>query len=154
MEKNDFNMENYRHYIDLLQENINRMAANSANCKTWLVSIVSALFVVQAAIKDITCIFLIAILPIVLFYLLDSYYLGLEKRFIKLETKLIEHIKMKREEDYEDMYNLNPQTVENVFNCTWKNDFRYTWKSMKSFSTLPFYGMLLLFVVAVFLYIK
>ena len=35
--------EDDRHYISLLQENINRMAGNSANCKGWLLTLVSAI---------------------------------------------------------------------------------------------------------------
>jgi hypothetical protein len=145
MNKFDFAMEDYRHYIDLLQQNINRMASNSASCKTWVVGMISALFAIQA-IKEMTCLFLITIFPIVLFYFLDSYYLGLEKRFIKLETDLVNHIKMNKDEDYKDMYNLNPQTIG--------NDFRYTWKGMRSYSTWPFYGILILFVVVIFWFIK
>lgn len=32
-----------RHYLSMLQDNITRMATNSANCKTWTITIVTAL---------------------------------------------------------------------------------------------------------------
>ena len=143
MNVTSFKMEDCRHYINLIQNNINRMASNSANCKTWTVSIVSALLAVQAALRDITFIVLYAILPIVLFFFLDSYYLGLEKRFIKLETDFVKLVKLK--EDISDViYILNPQRIG--------TDSKFTWEGMKSYSTWPFYGILLFFVCAIFLY--
>ena len=34
--------ETDRHFIDLLQNTINRMANNSANCKNWFMAVVAA----------------------------------------------------------------------------------------------------------------
>ena len=41
-----------RQYIEMLQGNIERMAGNSANCKTLMVTIVSALIALQCSIDD------------------------------------------------------------------------------------------------------
>lgn len=146
MEKIEFDNEDRRQYISLLQDNINRMAANSSSCKTWLVSIVSALLAVQAALKEMACILMMAsVFLILLFYLLDSYYLGLEKRFIKLEEILLDKIKTKN--DYHsDMYNLNPQKIG--------GNVKFTLKSMGSFSTWPFYCFLFLCIFTIYLYTK
>lgn len=38
-------------YLEMMQGNIERMAANSANCKTWMVTIVSALMALQCTIQ-------------------------------------------------------------------------------------------------------
>lgn len=56
------------------------MAGNSASCKTWCVTIVSAIIVVIAD-KNRPSLVWIAIFPTIIFGLLDTYYLGLEKGF-------------------------------------------------------------------------
>lgn len=67
-------------HLSMLQAVIGRMAGNSASCKTWCVSLVSALAVVVAQSGQ-SRLLLIAGLPILLFGALDAYYLGLEKWF-------------------------------------------------------------------------
>lgn len=64
----------------MLQSIIQRMAGNSASCKTWCVTIVSAI-VVAVADKGNPQLLWIAALPIPVFAALDIYYLGLEKGF-------------------------------------------------------------------------
>ena len=66
-------------HLAMLQGVIGRLAGNSASCKTWCVSLVSALAVVVAQSGKVQLL-LIAALPILLFAALDSYYLGLELR--------------------------------------------------------------------------
>ena len=66
--------ETDRHYISLLQENINRVASNSANCKTWLVTLVAAILALQLTSKELQSVLWVALGLIVLFYILDSYY--------------------------------------------------------------------------------
>src|SRR6266496_6828526 len=69
-------------HLSMLQGVIGRLANNSASCKTWCVSLTSALAVVAAGQQaNRPRILSVAALPIVLFCLLDAYYLGLERRF-------------------------------------------------------------------------
>lgn len=75
-----------RQYLSMLQGNIERMAGNSANCKTWMVTIVSALMALQCSLDDLNRWILLGILPIVLFWYLDVYYLHLERGMRNLET--------------------------------------------------------------------
>jgi hypothetical protein len=56
------------------------MATNSSSCKTWCVSLVSAIIVIVAD-KGKPDYVWISIIPVVLFLLLDSYYLALERQF-------------------------------------------------------------------------
>ena len=44
--------ETDRHFIGLLQDTINRMASNSANCKTWLLAIITAVVAFVATNKS------------------------------------------------------------------------------------------------------
>lgn len=56
------------------------MAANSGACKTWCVTLVSAILVVVAD-KNRPSLVWVAIVPTLLFAGLDVYYLALEKGF-------------------------------------------------------------------------
>lgn len=78
-------------HLGILQGVIQRMASNSASCKTWCITMVSAIIVVIAD-KGKPQYSLIAILPIFLFFLLDTYYLALEKGFRNSYNELIEKI--------------------------------------------------------------
>lgn len=79
-------------YITLLQENITRMASNSANCKNWLVAIIAGALAVAFAKENASYlqhvfIFLIAVTW--LFYFLDCLYLGLERRMKDAEKAFV-----------------------------------------------------------------
>lgn len=65
-------------HLTLLQGVINRFAANSSNCKTWCVTIISAILLYSADknLRDGTT---IALIPTVFFLFLDAYYLSLER---------------------------------------------------------------------------
>lgn len=145
MEKFKFDKDDCRHYIGLLQTNINRMAANSANCKTWLATIIAALAAIKFAFGYFSSVFLVATIPVIMFYLLDSFYLGLEKRFIKLENNFIGLLKSNMDFD-KDIYVLSPRNMG--------SDCEYTWKGMKSWSTWPFYGTLLFMLIALYIILK
>ena len=67
-------------HLSIIQSVIQRMAANSSACKTWCVTIVSAILVVIAD-KNRPGLVFVAMFPTVLFGALDIYYLGLEKGF-------------------------------------------------------------------------
>lgn len=81
--------ETDRHFIGLLQDTINRMANNSANCKNWLLGIVSASIALVASNSEIVNLLLILPFMIILFYWLDSYYLKLENNFRQVEKEFV-----------------------------------------------------------------
>ena len=56
------------------------MASNSTACKTWCITLVSAVLVIVADKGKPEYAF-ISLLPIIIFTFLDSYYLALEKSF-------------------------------------------------------------------------
>lgn len=137
--------EDDRHYISLLQENINRMAGNSANCKGWLLTLISAIAAIQLAANDLRGILWIAPVLIVLFYVLDCYYLGLERRFIKLEREFVK--KAKKKDGVEITEGLYLFDIDNV-----KDKRATTRRAMLSKSTFPFYSILLLIVLTICLW--
>ncbi len=67
-------------HLQSLQSVIQRMAGNSTSCKTWCITVVSALLLLVAEhgkpeFAHIT------LIPTLLFLALDAYYLALEKAF-------------------------------------------------------------------------
>ena len=80
MEKFDFDSPSVHSYLTILQSVISRMATNSSGCKTWCVTLVSAIVVIIAD-KGKPDYVWISVVPIALFLLLDTYYLSLEREF-------------------------------------------------------------------------
>jgi hypothetical protein len=78
-------------HLGVLQGVIQRMAGNSASCKTWCVTIVSALLVVVAD-KGRSEVAHIALVPTFLFLALDTYYLGLEKAFRASYSEFVQKV--------------------------------------------------------------
>jgi hypothetical protein len=75
--------EDKRKHLDLLQAAITRMAANSYLLKGWCVTLATALFGFSAK-EGAPRLALVALLPILAFWGLDAYYLGLERKFREL----------------------------------------------------------------------
>ena len=118
-----------RHYLSMRQDNITRMATNSANCKTWTITIVTALLALTLADKAITGYLKVLYIPVFLFYLLDSYYLSVEKRFRKIEEEFV--CKAKIGEDTNDLlYSFH------IHKYTWYKQLFY---ATTSISVWPFY---------------
>ena len=67
-------------HLSIMQAVIARMAESSRSCKTWCVTIISAILVLGAGMTDFDHLW-IAYVPLVLFLGLDMYYLALERRF-------------------------------------------------------------------------
>jgi hypothetical protein len=76
------NEEKMKH-LDLIQGVITRMASNSFVLKGWSVTLATALFGFSAKESE-PRLALLALLPILVFWGLDGYYLGLERRFRSL----------------------------------------------------------------------
>lgn len=115
-------------YIQTLQGIINRMAANSASCKTWCITIcaaVLALASIKTGQKQSLCLGLS-----ILFLLLDSYYLGLERRFIKIQN---DFVKQKNNE--------KPFIIPSSKKCEQLSGML---RGLFSFSTTPFYVIIIL----------
>ena len=67
-------------HLEIMQGVIARMAENSRSCKVWCVTLVAATLVLVARTGEPRHA-LIALAPMALFYVLDAYYLMLERRF-------------------------------------------------------------------------
>jgi len=110
--------------LDVLQSIINRMAANSSNLKLWCVTLLSALVAFVFSQKG--CINkALFFLPIVPFGILDAYYLGLEKFYVK---------------QYNTTFSTdNIETIKRPNCCEW---ICLTFQGLRSFSVWGFYGII------------
>ncbi len=78
-------------HLNIAQSVIQRMATNSTGCKAWCITLVSAILVMVAD-KGKPNYALIAVIPAVLFLVLDTYYLALERRFRDSYNSFIEKL--------------------------------------------------------------
>src|SRR5713226_7192935 len=79
-------------HIGLLQGVINRLANNSASCKTWCLTLVGAL-VSLAGATHIPGIITFALVPVAIFGFLDSMYLAQERSYRDLYRGIITKIR-------------------------------------------------------------
>ncbi|MTQ41958.1 MULTISPECIES: hypothetical protein [unclassified Streptococcus] len=78
-------------HIDIVQSTISRMAQNSFAIKGWTITILVGLFVFLQNDEFRNNIF-IYLIPIIFFWLLDSYYLWQERLFRKLYNDIIDNV--------------------------------------------------------------
>ena len=114
-------------HLGILQSIISRMATNSGSCKAYCVTLVSAILVIVAD-KGKPNLALIAGIPILLFLLLDTYYLAQEQSFRDTYNDFVR--KYQADELYiEDLFSVAPTTwVWSIFLA-----------KLASFAIWPFY---------------
>lgn len=124
-------------HLDFIQGVVNRMGANSFQVKAWTVTLVSALFALASS-KDAEAkqeLLLVAFLPVILFWILDGYFLWQERLF----RAVYKEVAAKNEEEID--FVMNPMTYVGG---------RNTWMSSIFSKTLNiFYGALVGLMVAV-----
>lgn len=124
-------------HLGILQNVIQRMAANSTQCKAWCITIVSAILVIVAD-KSKPDYAWIAMLPAILFFALDTYYLTLEKGFRRSYNEFVKKIH-NGTICADDLYSVEPSG----------DTYKHRRKALKSFSIWGFYlGVAALIFVA------
>jgi hypothetical protein len=122
-------------HLTIMQSVIQRMASNSASCKTWCITLASAMLVLIAD-KGKPEYAWLALIPTILFFALDTYYLALERMFRSSYNDFIDklhHGKIIAS----DLYVVMPSgSMIKIFGA-----------SLLSFSILPFYLMLVIMVI-------
>lgn len=81
--------EDQRTHLGFIQNTITRMGSNSFFVKGWSVALVTALFALSAKDANKTYV-LISCIPVPIFWILDGYYLSLERRFRTLYKKVVD----------------------------------------------------------------
>ena len=117
-------------HLSIMQALISRMAGGSRSCKTWCITIISAVLVLGAGMTDFDHLW-IAYVPLVLFLGLDMYYLAMERRFRRSYNAFLHKL---RKGDI---------TAENLFEVTPAGSAARSWiGTLSSVAIGPFYLVL------------
>ncbi len=118
--------------IKIIQDVIKRMADNSFKIKGWTVTLIVITLIFKGQTNDNH---LLAFLPLVSFWILDTYYLRTERIYRKLYSWVVEN----RPKSDEYLFDLNPKRFENEVDSYLKTMF--------SISLRMFYGGLLVLLL-------
>ena len=124
-------------HLEITQGVITRMAENSRSCKLWCVTLVSAVLVLVARTENPEYA-LIALIPAILFLILDTYYLVLERGFRDSYDAFVRKLHQEGL-TLSDLYPVAPSG---------SSLGRFT-ASLVSFSIWPFYPTLVLMILLV-----
>jgi len=75
-------------HLEFIQNVITRMNSNSFMIKGWTITLVSAVLAIYVTVQN-DYLLLVGVIPIILFWFLDAYYLTEEKLFRCLYNKVI-----------------------------------------------------------------
>jgi len=129
--------EDHQAHLEMIQVVISRMAQNSFAFKGWAVTLVAGMFAL-ADKEARACYFLLALLPTVIFWALDAYYLRQEKLFRHLYDTI------RRMSD--DQWERDPFTMDTKPYC---DQAPSTWKALRSATLGWLYGSLALAILLV-----
>ena len=126
-------------HLEFIQTTINRLASNSFQMKGWMLTIVSVLlgFFADSSNTDFA---LVAILPVLVFWGLDAYYLQQERKFRGI---------------YNDVVNPNKERKVGLFEMPIQNysDGKYAfWDVFFSRTMLLLYLPVILILTAVYIF--
>lgn len=93
----EFKEDDIRQYLQMLQDTIKRMASNSSSCKNWTITIVTALLALMIGVDELREYTWVAIIPVLMFWGLDFYYLLLENRFRKHQREFVNQVSQQNE---------------------------------------------------------
>ena len=99
MENNNENLKEYMlKEIDIIQDIIKRMASNSFMIKGWTITLVVVVLLLKGSKYQV----FIALIPLILFWFLDAYFLWQERMYRKLYKWVISN-RLKTDEYLFDM---------------------------------------------------
>ena len=133
-------MENKLKHLEFIQSAINRMAGNLFFLRGWTITLITGLFALSA--KDTSSKFvLIAYFLILIFWILDGYFLSQERLF----RALYNHVRKLNEKD------IDFSMITDEF----KKDKKNSWlRSSFSLTLLVFYLSLLGITTLIYLVVK
>ena len=107
----EYDKEDFRLYINLIEEIIKRMANNTFIIKGWAITVISALLTIENSFKANFRIDMIIIVVDGAFCFLDCFYLREERLYRNLYSEVI---KCSKDKDCKiDYYNLNTKLYTN-----------------------------------------
>ena len=151
-EKTNLYNDDDRQYLQMMQSNIERMATNSANCKTWMVAFVTAFMALGSSVAVSRYWLAIGIIPVLLFWYLDTFYLHLERGMRNRERDFLNKRLADNNCEYEKaLYNFKPLMVKQDDK---EQGFVATNDRWFSKSTAPFYCIAIVAVLIVTFLLK
>lgn len=114
-------MENKIKHLELIQGVINRMAGNSFALKGWTVTLVAGIFALSSKDADKRY-FLVAYIPVIVFWILDSYYLLQER----LYRSLYEKVRLTSEKEIDFSMKVSAEDFKSNTNTLWNCIFSKT----------------------------
>lgn len=120
-------------HLNMVQGVVNRLAGNSASCKTWCITIVSAI-IVLAIERKAPGVLLVGILPLLVLLGLDSYYLSLERGLTSAHDGFVSRLHAGTL-PASDVFAIGPPAGFLRRACG-------TIGAITSFSVFPYYGMM------------
>lgn len=152
MADNLFNDDD-RQYVQMMQENITRMANNSANCKSWMVTLVAGFCAIGCSIEALNGWIILSVIPIIVFWYLDTFYLQLERKMRNRQLDFI--LTIKDGTDHTDvkyqnaLFNFAPLKKETLTSEEKAKGFVLTNDRVFSESISPFYGAMLIVITLI-----
>ncbi|MDD5500742.1 MAG: hypothetical protein PHH57_03535 [Candidatus Omnitrophica bacterium] len=129
-------MNNRQCHLNMIQNVINRISRNSFLLKGWSIILISAFFALAAANSKVYFVFL-AYFPLIIFWILDAYFLWQERLF----RALYDHVRGLKEEEID--FSMNTSKLTNVVS---------TWMDVIVSKTLiMFHGTVLISIIIVML---
>lgn len=89
MTDNNFKESEIKH-LEMIESVIERMGQNSFALKGWTITLIVAIFAFSVSASE-RRFALIAGIPIIIFWILDSYYLQQERKYRELYNRAIKH---------------------------------------------------------------
>lgn len=125
-------MENKIKHLEMIQAVIQRMANNSFQLKGWAVTLVGIIGALSTS-QDNKRFFVLAFVPIIAFWGLDSFYLQLERKF----TVLYKNVVTKNNDNIDFSMDIREETL--VMDDADKKRTKF-WNCLWSKSEAGFYG--------------
>lgn len=126
-------MEGKLKHLELIQGIVNRMSSNSFTLKGWSITLVAAIFALSIQDVNKDYFILLVYIPILMFWILDSYYLMKERGYRELYDQI-------RKLDNDDIdFNLSTE----------KSSFCDYLMSLLSVGEMLFYAPLIIIVIII-----
>jgi len=131
-------MENKRKHLEFVQNAINRMASNLFFLKGWTITLIAALFALFTKSTNPNYIFIVYF-PVVIFWILDGYFLSRERLFRDL---------------YDDISKLGEKEINFSMDTNeYKKNKKNSWICSLFSSTLIFFYLPLLVIILLVTYL-
>lgn len=83
-------------HLEFLQDIISRLSSKSSTCKNWCITLTSAFILLSLRLDNGSKYILLSYIPIIIFCLLDIYYVYLEKHFRESYDEFVKKLHTKK----------------------------------------------------------